>query len=69
MSQGNAQVQKDEHMDFSSGFDLNIEDLNSYFNTDVFQYAQDTVQIVKETSETEDQNVQSDCNSECSRNI
>jgi hypothetical protein len=36
MSQGNAQVLKDEHMEFSSGFDLNIEDLNSYFNTDVF---------------------------------
>lgn len=56
-------------MKFSSGFDLNIEDLNSYFNTDVFQDAQDTVQIVQETSETDDQNVQSDCNSECSRNI
>ena len=58
MSQGNTQVQKDEHMEFSSGFDLNIEDLNSYFNTDVFQDAQDTVQIVQETSEIEDQNVQ-----------
>jgi hypothetical protein len=69
MNQGNVQVQKDEHMEFSSGFDLNIEDLNSYFNTDVFQDAQDTVQIVQETSETEDQNVQSDCNSKCSRNI
>lgn len=58
MSQGNAQVQKDEHMEFSSGFDLNIEDLNSEFNTNVFQDAQETVHIVQETSETQDQNVQ-----------
>jgi len=43
-------------MEFSTGFDLNIEDLNSCFNTDVFQDAHETVQIVQETSETEDQN-------------
>jgi hypothetical protein len=65
----NAQSQEDDQIEFSTGFDLNINDLNSGFNTDVFQDAQETVQIVQETSETEDQNVQSDCNSECSRNI
>jgi len=58
MSGENAQSQEDEKMKFSTGFDLNIEDLNSNFNTDVFQDAQETIHIVQETFETEDQNVQ-----------
>jgi len=35
MSGENAQSQEDKQMEFSTGFDLNIEDLNPYFNTDV----------------------------------
>lgn len=58
MSGENAQSQEDKQMKFSTGFDLNIEDLNPDFNTDVFQDAQKTVQIVQEKSETDDQNVQ-----------
>ena len=58
MSGENAQSQEDKQMKFSTGFDLNIEDLNLDFNTDVFQDAQKTVQIVQEKSETDDQNVQ-----------
>jgi len=46
MSGENAQSQEDKQMKFSTGFDLNIEDLNLDFNTDVFQDAQKTVQIV-----------------------
>jgi len=48
---------QDEHMEFSTGYDLNIEDLNSDFNNDRFQDGQETVQIVQERSEIEDHNV------------
>ena len=58
MSGENAQSQEDKQIEFSTGFDLNIEDLNSNFNTDVVQDAQEIVQIVQEKSETNDQNVQ-----------
>jgi len=58
MSGENAQSQEDDQMEFSTSFDLNIEDLNSNFNTDVFQDDQETTQIVQEKSETDDQNVQ-----------
>lgn len=54
----NVQSLEDEQMEFATSFSLNIEDLNSDFNTDVFQDAQKkTAQIVQETSETEDLNV------------
>jgi len=56
-SEENAQSQTDEQMEFSTGFDINIEDLHFDFNNDVFQDAQQTVEIVQETSETEGKNV------------
>jgi len=43
MSGENAQSQEDKQIEFSTGFDLNIEDLNSNFNTDVVQDAQEIV--------------------------
>jgi len=58
MSGENAQSQEDKQMEFSTGFDLHIEDLNQDFNTDVVQDAQKTVRIIQEKSETDDQNVQ-----------
>lgn len=36
----NVQSLEDEQMEFATSFSLNIEDLNSDFNTDVFQDAQ-----------------------------
>jgi len=44
-------------MKLSTGFDLNIEDINTYFNKEVFQDGQETIQIVHESTEIEDQNV------------
>jgi hypothetical protein len=46
MSGENAQSQEDEQSELSTSFHLNIEDLNSDFNNDVFQDAQETGQIV-----------------------
>ena len=53
---------QDEHMEFSTSFDLNIEDLNSYFNNDVFKDAQEIAQNVQETFASEGQNVREDQN-------
>ena len=47
MSGENAQSQ-DKQMKFSTGFDLNIEDLNLYFNTDVFQDRSEERRVGKE---------------------
>jgi len=47
-----------EHMEFSTGFNLNIEDLNSDFNNEVFHDGQDTIHHVQETTEFEAQNVE-----------
>jgi len=43
MSQGNAQVQDHGHMKFSTGFYLNIEDINTDFNEELFQDGQETI--------------------------
>ncbi|XP_039682976.1 DNA ligase 1-like [Medicago truncatula] len=45
-----------EHMDFSTGIDLNVEDINTDFNNEVFQDGQETAQYVQKT--TEAQNVE-----------
>ena len=37
-----------EQMEFTTGFDLNIEDVNTDFNNEVFQDGQDTTQHVQE---------------------
>jgi len=47
---------QDEHMEFSTGIDLNIEDINTDFYSEVFQDGQGTSQYVQET--TEAQNVE-----------
>jgi len=44
-------------MKLSTWFDLNTEDINTYFNEEVFQDGQETIQIVQELTEIEDQNV------------
>jgi len=44
---------QDELMEFSTGFDLNIEDLNSDFNNEVFQESQEITQHVQEMVELE----------------
>jgi hypothetical protein len=47
----NMSMEKDiqvEQMEFTTGFDLNIEDVNTDFNNDVFQDGQDTTQHVQE---------------------
>jgi len=49
---------QDEPMEFSTGFDLNIEDLNSDFNNEVFQDSQKITQHAQEKVEPEVQKVE-----------
>ena len=44
---------QNENMEFSTGFDLNIEDINTDFNNEVFQDGQETAQHVQETAEAQ----------------
>jgi len=44
---------QDEPMEFSTGFDLKIEDFNSDFNNEVFQDSQEITQHAQETVEQE----------------
>jgi len=49
---------QDEPMEFSTGFDLNIEDFNSDFNNEVFQDSWESTQHAQETVEPEVQKVE-----------
>jgi len=49
---------QDEHMEFSTRFDLKIEDFNSDFNNEVFQDGQELSQQVQKTIEPEVQKVE-----------
>jgi len=49
---------QDEPVEFSTGFDLNIEDFNSDFNNEVFQDSQEITQHAQETVEPEVQKVE-----------
>ncbi|KEH17115.1 hypothetical protein MTR_0043s0140 [Medicago truncatula] len=40
---------QEEQMDFSTGFDLNVEDINTDFNNEVSQEDKETAQVVQET--------------------
>jgi len=44
---------QDEHGEFSTGIDLDIEDINTYFYNEVFQDGQETSQYGQETTEVQ----------------
>jgi len=48
---------QDEHMEFSTGIDLNIEDINTDFYSEVFQDGQGTSQYVQETTEAQNDKI------------
>lgn len=53
-----------EQMEFSTGFDLNIEDVNTDFNNEVFQDGQGTTQHVQEPAAVQNVEVSKDQNVE-----